>query len=82
MHGDYPWQETEPILFPLLQFGRYKKVEMVLKSVPIHSSSILNTRFTRENARVEWRRTISVCLFQELLVLSLSKRGERATGLA
>ena len=32
MHGDYPWQETEPILFTLLQFGRYKKLEIVLKS--------------------------------------------------
>ena len=93
MHGDYPWQETEPILFTLLQFGRYKKLEIVLKScyvfvvesVSLHSKfkySILNTKVTRENARVKWRRTISGRFFQGFLVLSLSKRGERATGLA
>ena len=32
MHDDYQWLETEPILSTLLQFGRYKKLEIVLKS--------------------------------------------------
>ena len=32
MHDDYQWLQTEPILSTLLQFGRYKKLEIVLKS--------------------------------------------------
>ena len=32
MHDDYQWLQTEPILSTLLKFGRYKKLEIVLKS--------------------------------------------------
>ena len=32
MHDDYQWLQTEPILSTLSQFGRYKKLEIVLTS--------------------------------------------------